>query len=143
MYPSVLQQLHGFFFLPIIYSSISEGLVYSTNPSSKVFLNNNPAVFSAFKPKRKAAPKSAAMVEVTRFELATPSSRTMCATKLRYTSKKIAPIYIEAVWLRNRDSNPNKQSQSLSCYRYTIPQNLLHLVCNVNYYTLKLLICQY
>lgn len=26
------------------------------------------------------------LVEVTRFELATPSSRTMCATKLRYTS---------------------------------------------------------
>ncbi len=26
-------------------------------------------------------------------------------------------------WLWNRDSNPNKQSQSLSCYRYTIPQN--------------------
>ena len=25
-------------------------------------------------------------------------------------------------WLGNRDSNPNKQSQSLSCYRYTIPQ---------------------
>ena len=25
-------------------------------------------------------------------------------------------------WLRTRDSNPNKQSQSLSCYRYTIPQ---------------------
>ena len=24
-------------------------------------------------------------------------------------------------WQRNRDSNPNKQSQSLSCYRYTIP----------------------
>ena len=32
--------------------------------------------------------------------------------KLRYTR----------IWLRNRDSNPNKQSQSLSCYRYTIPQ---------------------
>ena len=32
------------------------------------------------------------LVEVTRFELATPSSRTMCATKLRYTSKKTAPI---------------------------------------------------
>ena len=32
------------------------------------------------------------MVEVTRFELATPSSRTMCATKLRYTSIKTAPI---------------------------------------------------
>ena len=27
------------------------------------------------------------------------------------------------IWLGNRDSNPNKQSQSLSCYRYTIPQN--------------------
>ncbi len=26
-------------------------------------------------------------------------------------------------WQRNRDSNPNKQSQSLSCYRYTIPLN--------------------
>ena len=25
-------------------------------------------------------------------------------------------------WLRNRDSNPNKQSQSLPCCRYTIPQ---------------------
>ena len=25
-------------------------------------------------------------------------------------------------WLGNRDSNPNKQSQSLSCCRYTIPQ---------------------
>ena len=30
------------------------------------------------------------------------------------------------IWLGNRDSNPNKQSQSLSCYRYTIPQNLQH-----------------
>ena len=28
----------------------------------------------------------------------------------------------EDFWLWNRDSNPNKQSQSLSCYRYTIPQ---------------------
>ncbi len=25
-------------------------------------------------------------------------------------------------FLGNRDSNPNKQSQSLSCCRYTIPQ---------------------
>ena len=25
------------------------------------------------------------------------------------------------LWQRNRDSNPNKQSQSLSCYLYTIP----------------------
>ncbi len=28
------------------------------------------------------------------------------------------------IWLPNRDSNPNKQSQSLSCYRYTIRQCL-------------------
>ena len=28
-------------------------------------------------------------------------------------------------WLGNRDSNPNKQSQSLSCYRYTIPQDVI------------------
>ena len=28
-----------------------------------------------------------------------------------------------ALW--NRDSNPNKQSQSLSCYRYTIPQDVI------------------
>ena len=27
------------------------------------------------------------------------------------------------LWLGNRDSNPNKQSQSLSCCRYTIPQD--------------------
>ena len=67
------------------------------------------------------------MVEVTRFELATPSSRTMCATKLRYTSMKTAPNDSRLRWLRNRDSNPNKQSQSLSCYRYTIPQFVLHL----------------
>ena len=26
------------------------------------------------------------------------------------------------LWQRNRDSNPNIQSQSLLCYRYTIPQ---------------------
>ena len=27
-------------------------------------------------------------------------------------------------WLRKKDSNPHKQSQSLLCYRYTIPQSL-------------------
>ena len=31
------------------------------------------------------------MVEVTGFEPAAPSSRTKCATKLRYTSKKVKP----------------------------------------------------
>ena len=35
------------------------------------------------------------------------------------------------LWLGNRDSNPNKQSQSLSCCRYTIPQcRLLNFVKN-------------
>lgn len=28
----------------------------------------------------------------------------------------------EADWLGNLDSNQDKQSQSLLCYRYTIPQ---------------------
>ena len=44
---------------------------------------------------------------------------------------KNSPDYSGLQWLRNRDSNPNKQSQSLSCYRYTIPQNhiiLLYLI---------------
>ena len=38
---------------------------------------------------------------------------------------------------RYRDSNPNKQSQSLSCYRYTIP---LH---NDRYYIRCFIVCQY
>ena len=32
---------------------------------------------------------------------------------------------VVSIWLRNRDSNPNKQSQSLPCCRYTIPQYFL------------------
>ena len=37
--------------------------------------------------------------------------------------KKIRLVETSRIfWLGNRDSNPNKQSQSLSCYRYTIPQ---------------------
>ena len=31
------------------------------------------------------------------------------------------PRITSGLWLWNRDSNPNKQSQSLSCYPYTIP----------------------
>ena len=42
--------------------------------------------------------------------------------------KKTPPIGdVFFIWQRNRDSNPNKQSQSLSCYRYTIPLNALLL----------------
>ena len=36
--------------------------------------------------------------------------------------KKFQVRRLGIFWLGNRDSNPNKQSQSLSCYRYTIPQ---------------------
>lgn len=52
---------------------------------------------SKVKKKSEQFKKLLAMVEVTGFEPATPSSRTMCATKLRYTSIKRASIYIEAV----------------------------------------------
>ena len=38
-------------------------------------------------------------------------------------------------WQRNRDSNPNKQSQSLSCYRYTIPLYRCGYYRNKIYYT--------
>ena len=34
-------------------------------------------------------------------------------------------LRVLSFWLGNRDSNPNRQSQSLQCYRYTIPQYLL------------------
>ena len=45
--------------------------------------------------------------------------------------KKSTSRNLSIFWLGNRDSNPNKQSQSLSCYRYTIPQ------CNITYYILN------
>lgn len=31
-------------------------------------------------------------------------------------------------WLGNLDSNQDKQSQSLLCYRYTIPQRIRELI---------------
>ena len=31
-------------------------------------------------------------------------------------------------WLRKKDSNPHKQSQSLSCYLYTIPHHKAHVL---------------
>ena len=41
-------------------------------------------------------------------------------------NKKQIGFCLSVLWLRNRDSNPNKQSQSLPCCRYTIPQYSLH-----------------
>ena len=35
-------------------------------------------------------------------------------------------MQLPSVWQREKDSNPHKQSQSLSCYPYTIP--LFHSV---------------
>ena len=46
-------------------------------------------------------------------------------------------FFIHLRWLGNRDSNPNKQSQSLSCYRYTIPQSFLFSLTNSNHYTMR------
>ena len=42
--------------------------------------------------------------------------------------KERAPILIGALWLPNEDLNPDKQSQSLSCCRYTIGQYLKCLI---------------
>ena len=38
------------------------------------------------------------------------------------------PIGWFCFWQRDRDSNPNKQSQSLSCYRYTIPLRTMDII---------------
>jgi hypothetical protein len=37
-------------------------------------------------------------------------------------------ISMDYVWLGNLDSNQDKQSQSLLCYRYTIPQWIVEQV---------------
>ena len=42
-------------------------------------------------------------------------------SKLRFQKKKPTSRVGFFFWQRNRDSNPNIQSQSLLCYRYTIP----------------------
>ena len=42
--------------------------------------------------------------------------------------KRKYPIGYFLFWQRDRDSNPNKQSQSLSCYRYTIPLRTMDII---------------
>ena len=58
--------------------------------------------------------------------------RTLCAVMriLYYVIKKEkTPLRVSSLfWQRNRDSNPNIQSQSLLCYRYTIPLSLFSLI---------------
>ena len=48
--------------------------------------------------------------------------------KAELGKKERAPIFIGALWLPNEDLNPDKQSQSLSCCRYTIGQYLKCLI---------------
>ena len=43
-------------------------------------------------------------------------------------------------WQRNRDSNPNIQSQSLLCYRYTIPLKLCSFIERTIFYHKKILL---
>ncbi len=43
-------------------------------------------------------------------------------------SKRTLTRSVLLFWQRNRDSNPNIQSQSLLCYRYTIPLSLFSLI---------------
>ena len=42
--------------------------------------------------------------------------------------EKTPQMGVFSFWQRNRDSNPNIQSQSLLCYRYTIPLSLFSLI---------------
>jgi hypothetical protein len=51
----------------------------------------------------------------------------MCAERLQSLQAKIQ--YREfSNWLGNLDSNQDKQSQSLLCYRYTIPQWIIQQI---------------
>ena len=38
------------------------------------------------------------------------------------------------VWQREKDSNPHKQSQSLSCYLYTIPLNAWVIILLITHF---------
>ena len=48
--------------------------------------------------------------------------------RCRQKNKTDHQMMVCFVWQRNRDSNPNIQSQSLLCYRYTIPLSLFSLI---------------
>ena len=54
-----------------------------------------------------------------------PALRASLAVRIPrlYSQNKSHPVGWLLFWLRKKDSNPHKQSQSLSCYLYTIPQN--------------------
>ena len=65
------------------------------------------------------------LVGVERLELSASASRTQRATNCaipRLITRAATIRCCSFVWLGKKDSNPHKQSQSLSCYPYTIPQ---------------------
>ena len=49
-------------------------------------------------------------------------------SKIPFQNKEPTTRVGSLFWQRNRDSNPNIQSQSLLCYRYTIPLSLFSLI---------------
>ena len=52
-------------------------------------------------------------------------SRAYSAAKRKKTDHRMMVCFL---WQRNRDSNPNIQSQSLLCYLYTIPLNIVQVI---------------
>ena len=57
--------------------------------------------------------------------------------KLFPGKKKRPKPKFRSLWQREKDSNPHKQSQSLSCYPYTIPLFITRCRKNNDYYTEK------
>ena len=49
------------------------------------------------------------------------SAFSLTCDSVRYKKRKPQGNSLEVSWQREKDSNPHKQSQSLSCYPYTIP----------------------
>ncbi|SBV98825.1 hypothetical protein KL86CLO1_11091 [uncultured Eubacteriales bacterium] len=52
----------------------------------------------------------------------------MSSTRLKSKKPPISEEISGFLWQREKDSNPHKQSQSLSCYPYTIP---LYIACRL------------
>ena len=46
---------------------------------------------------------------------------TSSASGFLFSRKSLEAFLLQGFWQREKDSNPHKQSQSLSCYPYTIP----------------------
>ena len=62
------------------------------------------------------------------------SRKPSCSLRLDFMIDKKRETRRSLVWQREKDSNPHKQSQSLSCYPYTIPLFRFVLRENKAYY---------